>query len=224
MHQYTRTPSEADETCLFPATPVCLVVCVQKTWGSWWSSRNTYWLGAQRARLHHLAMELQDLELWSWKTKVHDALSEFVCPITLELPIDPVVAEDGKIYERKKIVEWLEEHHTSPCTNQEMGTRLLPANQVKVVIGNMINSGVVTGEMADAWLEKVKDDKMLKDEPLQPRPGQMLTKAELGRLVRPPEGTPKGPCSVIRLNPQVEWVANDQRKAMVLRWKLHVDQ
>ena len=83
---------------------------------------------------------------------------------------------------------------------------------------------VKTGEVADAWLLKVKDNEKLKDELLQPRPGQMLTKAELDKLVRPPEGTPKGPCSVIRLNPQVEWVANDRLMAMVLRWKLHVDQ
>ena len=140
----------------------------------------------------------------------------------MELPIDPVIAEDGKLYERKKITEWLEKHQHSPYTNEAMGTRLMPANQVKDMIGKMIKSGIVTGEVADAWLQKVKDDEKLKDEPLQPKPGKMLTKAELDKLVRPPDGTPKGPCSVIRLNPQVEWVANDRLMAMVLRWK--VDQ
>ena len=29
---------------------------------------------------------------------------EFVCPITQELPISPVTAEDGKIYEEKDIL------------------------------------------------------------------------------------------------------------------------
>ena len=31
---------------------------------------------------------------------------EFVCPITQELPIKPVTAEDGKIYEEAAIREW----------------------------------------------------------------------------------------------------------------------
>ncbi len=30
------------------------------------------------------------------------------CPITLELPVAPVMAEDGKIYEAKAIRDWFE--------------------------------------------------------------------------------------------------------------------
>ena len=38
----------------------------------------------------------------------HNALADmFLCPITKELPVDPVLAADGKIYERAKIEEWL---------------------------------------------------------------------------------------------------------------------
>ena len=44
-----------------------------------------------------------------YKTTVNEAIADFVCPITLCLPIDPVVAEDGKIYERSAIVKWLDE-------------------------------------------------------------------------------------------------------------------
>lgn len=33
--------------------------------------------------------------------KTHDYLEEMVCPITHELPVNPVVAEDGRVYELK---------------------------------------------------------------------------------------------------------------------------
>jgi len=32
---------------------------------------------------------------------------EYVCPIAQELFIDPVTAEDGRVYERTKIARWL---------------------------------------------------------------------------------------------------------------------
>ena len=34
-----------------------------------------------------------------------DSAAEFCCPITQELPIDPVTAEDGRVYERSAIEE-----------------------------------------------------------------------------------------------------------------------
>ena len=41
----------------------------------------------------------------------------FICPITHQLFIDPVVAADGYLYEKEAIEEWLKEHNTSPMTN-----------------------------------------------------------------------------------------------------------
>ena len=35
-----------------------------------------------------------------------EVAEEYVCPITAELPIDPVTAEDGRCYERCAIEEW----------------------------------------------------------------------------------------------------------------------
>ena len=37
-----------------------------------------------------------------------DVLSEYRCPITQELPVDPVVAEDGQAYERSAIEDWFD--------------------------------------------------------------------------------------------------------------------
>ena len=65
---------------------------------------------------------------------------EFVCPITQELPISPVTAEDGKIYEEKDILHWFaaklenDESPTSPATGAIIGPKLLPAPQVRNTI------------------------------------------------------------------------------------------
>ena len=40
------------------------------------------------------------------RESINDIAKEFICPITQELPVDPVIAKDGKIYERDAILEW----------------------------------------------------------------------------------------------------------------------
>ena len=47
--------------------------------------------------------------------------NKLFCPITFSLPVDPVIAEDGKVYERSAIEEWLKKQRKSPVTNLEMG-------------------------------------------------------------------------------------------------------
>ena len=47
-------------------------------------------------------------ELQKTVSAVDDAFAALVCPITKNLPINPVTAEDGKVYERKAIAEWLQ--------------------------------------------------------------------------------------------------------------------
>ena len=39
------------------------------------------------------------------KSATEEAFAELVCPITFSLPVDPVIAEDGKVYERSAIEE-----------------------------------------------------------------------------------------------------------------------
>ena len=97
-------------------------------------------------------------ELKKTKSAVDEAFAELVCPITHNLPIDPVMAEDGKVYERKAIAEWLQRHARSPLTNEAMGTKLLPATQVKNMIRGMIKSGALTGEKTDEWRKKLEEE------------------------------------------------------------------
>eukprot|EP00978_Attheya_sp_CCMP212_P023562 scaffold72515_cov52-Attheya_sp.AAC.1 len=54
--------------------------------------------------------------------------ADLICPITLHLPFDPVVAEDGQIYERLAILRHFEENgESSPLTKNVMGVKLIPA-------------------------------------------------------------------------------------------------
>eukprot|EP00759_Apiculatamorpha_spiralis_P041556 PhF_6_TR40182/c1_g1_i2/m.59591 len=55
---------------------------------------------------------------------------EFLCPITLMVMKDPVVASDGQTYERTAIQQWLSESQTSPLTRQPMINGEMRSNNV----------------------------------------------------------------------------------------------
>ena len=106
------------------------------------------------------AAEAEDetVQLRRQKSAVTEAMDEFLCPITFSLPVDPVMAEDGKVYERSAIEEWLKQQRKSPVTNLAMGTKLLPALQVKNMIRAMVTSGALTGDKVDAWKLKLEEE------------------------------------------------------------------
>jgi TPR repeat protein len=83
---------------------------------------------------------------------------ELLCPICLELPLDPVIAEDGRIYEQSAIQKHINQTGTaklkSPSTNNAMGPRLVPCLQIKNIIERAIDHGEIDGELAEVW--KVK--------------------------------------------------------------------
>ena len=63
-----------------------------------------------------------------------ECANELVCAITLELPFEPVMAEDGRIYEKDAIETWIRrrveigEPIKSPSTNEprQFGQRKSP--------------------------------------------------------------------------------------------------
>jgi U-box domain len=76
---------------------------------------------------------------------------DLICPITLELPFDPVMAEDGRIYDRSAIEKHIEHRRgelKSPMTNLSMGSRLVPVPQTKNVIDTLVEGGFISGELA----------------------------------------------------------------------------
>ena len=91
-----------------------------------------------------------------------DAISEeFVCPISLELPVDAVTAEDGRIYERSCIAAHISinaDSLRSPVTNERMGPLLFPATQVRNVIELMVRNRIITGDICVRWSAKIEGE------------------------------------------------------------------
>jgi len=52
----------------------------------------------------------------------------FVCPLTFEPMYDPVLDADGNTYERIALLQWLQEHRTSPVSRQPLTDRMLVPN------------------------------------------------------------------------------------------------
>jgi U-box domain len=119
------------------------------------------------------AAEAEDetVQLRRHKSATEEAFAELVCPITFSLPVDPVTAEDGNVYERSAIKEWLKHKHKSPVTNLAMGVKLLPALRVKNMIRAMVASGALTGDKVDAWKLKLEEEEEV---------AETLRKAEAG--------------------------------------------
>ena len=99
------------------------------------------------------------------RESINGVAAELRCPITQELPFDPVIAEDGKIYERKAILEWFskKDRPISPSTGAVIGKKLLPAVQTKNTIEMLVKSGAIEGELATAWTEKLEQGKLVKE-------------------------------------------------------------
>ncbi len=61
-----------------------------------------------------------------------DIQQYLICPITLKLFNDPVLAEDGNTYEREAITQWIVQHGTSPKTKKVLKLNQLTLNnQIK---------------------------------------------------------------------------------------------
>ena len=57
---------------------------------------------------------------------------EFLCPISWDIMTDPVTCGDGIVYNRSNIAKWLEEHDTSPVTNERLRSKeLIPNEELK---------------------------------------------------------------------------------------------
>ena len=96
-----------------------------------------------------------------YRSAIDEVAEEFLCPITQELPLDPVTAEDGRVYERAAIEDWLNRNAgpvKSPVTNEVIGRKLLPAVQIRNSIKNMVKSGAISGSKADAWKQRLEDE------------------------------------------------------------------
>mmetsp|Transcript_14066 Transcript_14066/g.41922 ORF Transcript_14066/g.41922 Transcript_14066/m.41922 type:complete len:269 (+) Transcript_14066:86-892(+) len=134
----------------------------------------------KRQRELESALEEKENETKRAKTVINGIADEFVCPITQELPVDPVTAEDGKVYERSAIEQWLTQKQTSPSTGAAMGPRLFDATQVKNTIEALVKSGAIDGDKATAWKAKLKDETLVKETRAQAEGGDGYAMWQLG--------------------------------------------
>jgi Sel1 repeat/U-box domain len=105
-------------------------------------------------------------------------MDDLTCPISGELPIDPVHAADGRLYDREAIMMHFATTTTgltSPLTREPMTRKLFPAHHITSIIEKQINDGSIDGELATNWLAGRKD--LMKDKETN---RQLPTKANTG--------------------------------------------
>lgn len=62
------------------------------------------------------------------------------CPITQNIIMDPVVCEDGHIYEKVAILEWLRDKDISPVTRNKISKNFMPVLLMKNLIQTLVTS------------------------------------------------------------------------------------
>jgi hypothetical protein len=72
--------------------------------------------------------KFHDHLIYLLKTKENEVPKEFICPLTQQIMIDPVMTEEGISYERKAIEIWFENNSISPSTNVALGSNILLPN------------------------------------------------------------------------------------------------
>lgn len=88
---------------------------------------------------------------------------DIFCPITMRIMEDPVVAEDGRFYERGAIEEHIMKAKQnrnplrSPMTNAAMGPALLPAYPVKGLIEELMVTRKISGPEVDEWKKRQEE-------------------------------------------------------------------
>ena len=96
-----------------------------------------------------------------YRNAIDGMADEWICPITHELPVDPVMAEDSRYYERSAIEQWFKSvtgANRSPVTNVPMGRVLKAGPQVRNTIKKMVESGAIRGAKADAWKKRIEEE------------------------------------------------------------------
>ena len=98
--------------------------------------------------------ESSDKENEGMSKAIAACVDELVCPISHELPVDPVIAEDGRVYERECIEKWLAQRKTSPATNEPMGAKLIGAVQVRSMVRAVAEWAGEKGEKVREWIRE----------------------------------------------------------------------
>ena len=97
------------------------------------------------------ALDAEADKVRSYGQAIVEVAAELICPITLHYPVDPVIAEDGIVYDKNAIESWFSQcydvHHmspVSPMTKAAIGKNLLPSRQSKNIMQILVKCGAIT--------------------------------------------------------------------------------
>ena len=115
------------------------------------------------------------------KPKTKSVLETLTCPITLELPLDPVMAEDGVIYERSAMEQHLQNSDKSPVKNIRMGNSLIESHQVKSMIESLVeNASEQEQGLVNSYKERLAQQKIIDDLVAQAQAGDVQVMIQVG--------------------------------------------
>ena len=81
---------------------------------------------------------------------------EFMCPICNMLPFDPVIAEDGFVYDKECIGKFIAIGR-SPMIGEQMGATLISSNSVRETIQVLAQCVGIDTALLGAWPKKQGD-------------------------------------------------------------------
>ena len=86
-----------------------------------------------------------------------------ICPLTLELPTNPVVAQDGRVYEAhawKMYIKTMKSKNKviSPITKKRISPQVYASSDIRTMIESAVRNGDVPDDLCIAWKEKLQRD------------------------------------------------------------------
>ena len=127
----------------------------------------------------------KDDKIKKLRSAIDQVAEDYLCPISQELPVDPVTAEDGRIYERTEIQRHIDQRAAagslrSPMTNEPMGPKLLPSAQTRSIIRTLVRTGAIGGDKATRWEERLNEEEKLQTWRREAEGGDCYAMYELG--------------------------------------------
>lgn len=103
----------------------------------------------------HSLSNAQKLSVINVDPSEDPAAEDFICPITHEIMDDPVVADDGRSYERKALETWKKTNNTCPMNRNLPITQMLPNTNLKILINKYVEEKKAAAEVkTNAWFPR----------------------------------------------------------------------
>ena len=89
--------------------------------------------------------------------------NSLICPITHALPTEPVMAGDGKVYEKQAWKQYVKttKPFKSPWTRQKISKIAYSSHSIKQILEQAVQKGCVPDELSGPWKQKLKEEKDL---------------------------------------------------------------